>query len=48
MNTEKTDAISKCEAALIRKSGVAENAEVRGRFIVEWMGERIYGELVTC
>ena len=35
VNTEKTNAISKCEAALLRKSDINENAKVRGRFTVE-------------
>lgn len=35
MNNEKTNAISKCDAALLRKSDVNENGKAHGRFIVE-------------
>ncbi|MBA7696190.1 hypothetical protein ES703_104833 [subsurface metagenome] len=35
MHTEKTNTISKCEAALIRKSDVNESGKAHGRFIAE-------------
>jgi len=35
MNNEKTNAISKCGAVLLRKSDVNENAKAHGRFVAE-------------
>ena len=35
MDAEKTNPISKCDAVLLRKSGVNEKGQARGRFIAE-------------
>ena len=35
MNIEKTNAVSKCEAALIRKSDINESGKAHGRFVAE-------------
>jgi len=35
MSIEKTKAVSKCKATLVRKSDAAESGKARGRFVAE-------------